>query len=157
VSDTGEAAIGTNPRNPDSDGDGLGDLADRCPVQAGRGVDGCPGAREGSPKLRGVPARMRLAAFLKGVPARFSSSIRMAVDLELRVPVTSTGASAAPRLWLTLARGSLRFGTGARKVVLRPQRRVLRGSRRFHAQLRATATARGGARVVLTRTIRVTP
>ena len=158
VSDADEAALGTNPRNPDSDGDGLGDLADRCPALAGRGIGGCPGAREGSAALRGVPARMRFAAFLKGVPARFSSSKRMAADLELRVPVRSAGISAAARRFeLTLARRSLRFGTGARKVVRRPQRRVLHGSRRFHAQLRATATARGGARVLLTRTIRVTP
>jgi hypothetical protein len=158
VTDGDEAALGTRPRNPDSDGDGLGDLIDRCPALAGRSTQGCPGAREGSAALRGVPARMRFAAFLKGVPARFSSSKRMAADLELRVPMRSTGISAAARRFeLTLARRSLRFGTGSRRVVLKPQRRLLGRSRRFTAQLRVTATARDGSRLSLARTIRVTP
>jgi hypothetical protein len=158
VTDGDEAALGTDPRNSDSDGDGLGDRADRCPALAGRGVAGCPGAREGTPRLRGVPARMRFAAFLKGVPVRFSSSKRMAADLELRVPVRSTGISAAARRFeLTLARRSLRFGTGSRRAVLKPQRRLLGRSRRFVAQLRVTATARDGSRVLLVRSIRVTP
>lgn len=157
VSDAGEAAIGSNPRSADSDGDGLGDLADRCPAEPGHGAGGCPGAREGSPKLRGVPARMRLAAFLKGVRARFSSSTRMAADLELRARVRSTAVSAARRFELTLARRSLGFGTGARRAVLRPSRRLVGRSRRFRAQLRVTATARDGSRVLLVRTIRVTP
>jgi hypothetical protein len=157
VSDTGEAAIGSNPRSADSDGDGLGDLADRCPAQAGRGGGGCPVAREGSPEVRGVPARMRVAAFLKGVRALFSSSITMAADLELRAPVRSTGVSAARRFELTLARRSLGFGTGARTAVLRPSRRLVGRSRRFRAQVRVTATARDGSRVSLSRTIRVTP
>ena len=158
VSDGDEAALGTDPRNADSDGDGLGDLADRCPALAGRGSGGCPGAREGSPRLRGVPARMEFAAFLKGVRVRFASSRRMAADLELRAPVRSTGISAAVRRFeVTLARRSLGFGTGSRRAVLRPQRRLLGRARRFVAQLRVTATARDGSRVLLVRSIRVTP
>jgi hypothetical protein len=157
VSDVGEAAIGSNPRSADSDGDGLGDLADRCPAEAGHGVAGCPGIRDGSPTLSGVPARMRRAAFLSGVRARFASSARMAADLELRAPVSSTGVSAARGFQLTLARRSLGFGTGTRRAALRPSRRLLGRARRFRAQVRVTATARDGSRVVLLRTIRVTP
>jgi Thrombospondin type 3 repeat len=157
VSDDAEAAIGGSPRNPDSDGDGLGDLADPCPAEPAPGGDGCPGARGGSAQLRGVPARMTLAAFLKGVRARFSSSARMAADLELRATARSTRVSAARRFEVTLARRSLGFGTGARSALLRPRRALLGRSRRFRAELRVTAVARDGSRISFTRPIRVAP
>ena len=100
---------------------------------------------------------MRRAAFLKGLRARFSSSIAMAAELELRAPVRATGVSVARRFELTLARRSLGFGTGERTAMLRPNRRLVGRSRRFRAQLRLTATARDGSRVSFLRTIRVTP
>ena len=80
----------------------------------------------------------------------FSSSKRMAADLELQATVRSTGISAAARRFeLTLARRSLRFGTGSRRALLRPQRRLLGRSRRFSVQLLVTASARDGSRVTL--------
>ena len=156
VSDETEATMGSNPRSADSDGDGLGDLADRCPLQAGS-VAGCPGAREAAPQIQGVPARMRRAAFLKGVRVRFSASTAMAADFELRAPVRATAIAAARRFELTLARGSLGSGTGVRSVVLRPSRRLVGRARRFRVALSVMATARDGSRLSLTRTIRVVP
>jgi hypothetical protein len=81
----------------------------------------------------------------------------MAADFELLVSVRSARPRAARRFDLTLARRSLRFGTGSRKLTLRPNRRLVLGSRRFSARLVVTAVARDGSRVVLVKTIRVTP
>ena len=158
LTDAEEAMIATNARVADSDGDGFGDAADRCPRDAGAGTDGCPGsARAAAPRLAGVPARMRIGAFLRGVPVRFSSRRRMAADFELLASVRSARPSAARRFDLTLARRSLRFGTGSRRVTLRPDRRLVGRSRRFSARLLVTAVARDGSRVVLGKTIRVAP
>jgi Thrombospondin type 3 repeat/Bacterial TSP3 repeat len=149
LTDAEEATIGTDPRRADSDGDGVGDAADRCPRDAAAGADGCPAsARNASPKVAGVRARMKLSAFMKGVSVRFSSTGRMAADIELR---------AAQGFALTLARRSLKFGTGSRRVVLRPSRKLIGASRRFTVRLLVTAVARDGSRVVLSKTIRVAP
>jgi hypothetical protein len=158
LTDAEEAAIGTDPRVADSDGDGVGDAADRCPRDAGAGSDGCPAsARAAAPALAGVPARMRIGAFLRGVPARFSSASRMAADFELRGSLGSARLSAVRSFNLTLSRRSLGFGTGERRVLLRPRRNAVGRSRRFRAQVLVTAVARDGSRVVLSKTIRVTP
>jgi hypothetical protein len=158
LTDAEEAAIGTNPRAADSDGDGFGDAADRCPRDAASGPAGCPASATGAaPRLTGVPARMKIGAFLRGVAMRFSSKGRMAADFELRASSRSARVSAARSFDLTLARGALRFGTGSRKVVLRPSRKLVGRSRRFSARLLVTAVARDGSRVVLSKTIRVTP
>jgi hypothetical protein len=158
LTDAEEAAIGTDPRRVDSDGDGLADAADRCPGASAPVADGCPGsAREAAPRLTKVPARMTVRRFLRGVSARFSSQRRMAADFELLAAVRSARPTAARSFDLTLARRSLRFGTGTRRVLLRPSRRLVGSSRRFSVRLVATALSRDGSRVVLTKTIRVTP
>jgi hypothetical protein len=158
LTDAEEAAIGTDPRRADSDGDGVGDAADRCPLAAASGADGCPAsARSAAPRLGKAPARMRLGRFLRGVSVRFTSRARMAADFELLASVRSARPSAARSFDLTLARRSLRFGTGTRRVTLRPSRRLVGRSRRFTVRLVVTALARDGSRVVLTRTIRVAP
>jgi len=156
LTDAEEAGIGTDPRRADSDGDGVGDAADRCPRDAGPA--GCPAsASKAAFKVFGVPVRMRIRAFLRGVSARVSSRTRMAADFELRASSRSARVSAAQSFNLTLARRSLAFGSGSRKVLLRPSRRVVGRSRRFSAQLLVTAVARNGSRVVISKTIRVTP
>ena len=158
LTDVEEAAIGTDPRRVDSDGDGVADAADRCPGAAAQGADGCPAsARLAAPRLGKVPARMRIGRFLRGVSVRFTSQQRMAADFELLASVRSARPTAARSFDLTLARRSLAFGTGTRRVSLRPSRRLVGGSRRFTVRLVATAFARDGSRVVLARTIRVTP
>ena len=42
LDDATEAQIGTNPRNPDSDGDGVRDGGDACPTLSGTSANGCP-------------------------------------------------------------------------------------------------------------------
>ena len=156
LTDTEETSIGTDPRQADSDGDGVTDAADRCPRDAG-GAAGCPATAAGAgPRLTGVPARMKLRAFLRGVPVRFASSGRMAADFELLAFVRSAGVSAAS-FDLTLARRSLGFGSGTRRVSLRPSRKLVGRSRRFRARVLVTAVARDGSRIVLSKTIRVAP
>lgn len=158
LTDAEEATIGTDPRRVDSDGDGVADAADRCPGAAATGSDGCPAsARKSGPKLGKVPARMSLGRFLRGVPVRFSSRARMAADFELLASARSARPSAARSFNLTLAQRSLRFGKGKRRVLLRPKRALVGGSRRFTVRLIVSAFARDGSRVVLSRTIRVAP
>lgn len=158
LTDVEEAAIGTNPRDADSDGDGVADAADRCPRDAATGPAGCPAsAAAAGPRVAGVPARMKLKAFLRGVSVRFSSGSRMAADFELLGSARSGTVSAARSFDLTLARRSLGFGSGVRKVSLRPSRTAVGRSRRFSARLLVTAVARDGSRVVLSKTIRVAP
>jgi hypothetical protein len=158
LTDAEEAAIGTDPRRADSDGDGVADAADRCPGAAASGSDGCPAsARRAGPRLGKVPARMTIGRFLSGVSVRFTSRGRMAADFELLASAPSARPSAARSFNLTLAQRSLRFGTGTRRVLLRPNRKVVGSSRRFSARLVVTAVARDGSRVVLAKTIRVTP
>jgi hypothetical protein len=100
---------------------------------------------------------MKLKAFLRGLTVRFSSGSRMAADFELLGSARSGTVSAARSFDLTLARRSLGFGSGARKVSLRPSRTAVGRSRRFSARLVVTAVARDGSRVVLSKTIRVAP
>jgi hypothetical protein len=158
LTDAEEAAIGTDPRRVDSDGDGVADAADRCPRSAARGADGCPAsARGATPRLAKVPARMTVGRFLRGVSVRFTSQGRMAANFELLASARSARPSAARSFDLTLARRSLSFGTGTRRVTLRPTPGLVRSSRRFTVRLVVTAFARDGSRLVLLRTIRVTP
>jgi hypothetical protein len=158
LTDAEEATIGTDPRRADSDGDGVADAADRCPGAAAAESDGCPAsARKADARLGKVPARMTIGRFLRGVSVRFTSRGRMAADFELLASARSARPSAARSFNLTLAQRSLRFGTGTRRVLLRPSRRLVGGSRRFSARLVVTAVARDGSRVVLAKTIRVTP
>src|SRR5947207_959782 len=42
LSNSVEEQVGLNPRNPDTDGDGVNDKNDACGKTAGRGPDGCP-------------------------------------------------------------------------------------------------------------------
>jgi hypothetical protein len=158
LTDAEEATIGTDPRRADTDADGVADAADRCPGAAAAASDGCPAsARRSGPKLGKVPARMSFGRFLRGVSVRFSSRARMAADFELLVSARSARPSAARAFNLTLAQRSLRFGKGNRRVLLRPKRALVGGSRRFTVRLVVSAFARDGSRVVLSKTIRVTP
>ena len=158
LTDAEEAGIGTDPRALDSDGDGVADAADRCPRDAGTGPAGCAAsATTAAPQLLGVPARMKLKAFLRGMSFRFRSGSRMAADFELRASPRSARVSAARSFDLTLARRSLPFGTGERKVSLRPSKKAVGRSRRFSVRLIASAVARDGSRVVLTKTVKVAP
>jgi hypothetical protein len=158
LTDAEEAAIGSDPRRADSDGDGVADAADRCPGAAATGSDGCPAsARRSGAKLGKVPGRMTFGRFLRGVSVRFTSRSRMAADFELLASARSARPSAARSFNLTLAQRSLRFGRGTRRVLLRPKRALVGSSRRFAVRLVVSAFARDGSRVVLAKTIRVTP
>ena len=158
LTDAEEAAIGTDPRRVDSDGDGVADAADRCPGAAATGSDGCPAsARQSGPRLGKLPPRITLGRLVRGLTVRFTSRARMAADFELLASARSARPSAARSFNLTLAQRSLRFGTGTRKVLLKPKRALVGSSRRFTVRLVVSAFARDGSRVVLAKTIRVTP
>jgi hypothetical protein len=87
-----------------------------------------------------VPRRMKLRTFLKGVKPRVTSSEPVSIRFEL----LGRGKS--------LARKSLRMGSGARSVRLKPNRRRLGKPRAFIARVKITAVdAAGNPRVVIKR------
>ena len=67
VDNTGETARGTDPRNPDSDGDGVPDGADLCPRFAARTANGCD---QRAPTITFIktPSRITYTASAQGRP-----------------------------------------------------------------------------------------
>ena len=57
VSNSAEQTRGTDPRNVDSDGDGVRDGVDTCPVEKGSGADGCD-RRAPTIRFRKVPKKL---------------------------------------------------------------------------------------------------
>ena len=87
---------------------------------------------------------MKLRSFLKGLKPRVKASEPVALKFEL----LGRGK--------TLARKSLKLGSGTRSVKLKPSRKRVGRSRSFLARVRVTATdAAGNPRVAIKR-IRVT-
>ena len=84
---------------------------------------------------------------------RLAPSVPAAFELALLGRARSVGLMRAGDV--TLADRSLTLAPGARSVKLKPNRRLLGGTRRFTVQLRVVATDAAGNRRTLTRSIRV--
>jgi hypothetical protein len=171
-----EAALGTNPRNSDTDADGIGDATDACPTAFGTGSNGCPvasggGGGGGVPPASGgapdktaprvtliVPSKIKLKSFKRGLTAAARVNEPASLRFELlgapaRKPNARTRAKAFTRV---LARQSLGMaGAGLRAARLRPSKKLLGKARKFVVQLRVTAIDRAGNRTVVTRRIKV--
>jgi hypothetical protein len=152
VDNTAEAARGTDPRNPDSDGDGVPDGADLCPTFAARTANGCD---ELAPKITftKTPRRITRKRLFKGVRSR------IAVDESASLDVALLGRARFVRVAragdVVLAERHLARSARTRTVILKPKRRLLATRARFSVRLRVTATDAAGNSRTKTKTIRV--
>ena len=176
-----EAALGTNPRNSDTDADGVGDATDACPTTSGAGSNGCPVASGGeggggggggsTPPPSGstpdttaprvtviVQTKVKLKRFKRGLTAaaRVNEPTSMKFELLGAPPAKKRARTRAKAFTRVLARQSLAMaGAGLRAARLRPAKKLLGKARKFVVQLRVTATDRAGNRTVVTRRIKV--
>jgi hypothetical protein len=152
VDNTAEAARGTDPRNPDSDGDGVPDGADLCPRFAARTANGCD---ELAPTIRftKTPRRITRKRLFKGVRSRIAVNESASLDVALLARARSVRVARAGDV--VLAERHLRRSARTRTVTLRPKRHLLATRTRFSVRLRVTATDAAGNSRTRTKTIRV--
>jgi CSLREA domain-containing protein len=100
-----------------------------------------------------LPGRMKLKAFLRGIAVKVGSDEPSSFDFELKG--FARRVTLARTFNLTLARKTLRLGSGTRSVKLKPARRLVSRNRRFSVQLVVTATDAAGNTTRRTRTIKV--
>jgi hypothetical protein len=152
VDNTTEAARGTDPRNPDSDGDGVRDGADLCPTFAARTANGCD---ELAPKITftKTPRRITRKRLLKGVRSRIAVDEAASLDVALLGRARSVRVARAGDV--VLAERHLRRSARTRTVTLRPKRRLVATRARFSVRLRVIATDAAGNSRTRTKTIRV--
>ena len=164
LSDAVEALLGTDRLNADSDGDGKVDSGDACLKIAAATADGCPGPQPQAPAaeadrkapalaLTGVPKSMKLRTFLKGVPATVTCDEPCSVDADLLGSARSVRLAASFNL--TLGTKSLGLGGGARKLKIKPSKRLVGKAKKLTVQLRVTATDASGNRTRKTQTLKV--
>ena len=167
VPDAVEAALGSNPLLGDSDGDGFSDGSDSCLKLAGPAPDGCPVAQSAAPPtavaprdstapvvaIVGVKKTIARKTFLKGVTPTVTCDEPCAIDAELLGSARSVRLAASFNL--TLGTRSLGLGGGARKVKIKPSKRLVGKAGKLTVQLRVTATDASGNRVRKTQTIKV--
>jgi hypothetical protein len=163
LSDALEAALGTNPRSADTDGDGKPDGADACPTVAGSQPNGCPPASlDGTPNaLTGAaltaPSKLARAAFLKGVRIRAGCSEPCTIAAELRGTQRAGVKISAklPSFRVVLGAAAAKRAAGVRSLTVRPSPALVGKARRFSVQLRVTLTDASGNQAVRTKTIKV--
>ena len=157
VSNAAEAARGTDPRNADSDADGVTDGTDACPTLAGPPPSGCPlratDVVAPTLTLRGPPRTVTRKRFFAGISSRISVSEPSKLDVVLLARARS--ARAATTGDIVLAERHLRRSGATRSVLLKPVRRLVGTRRRFSVRFRVTATDAAGNRRTTTKTIRV--
>ena len=147
-----ETARGTDPRNPDSDGDGVSDGADLCPRFAARTANGCD---ELAPRIKftKTPRRITHKRLFKGVRPRIAVNEAASLDVTLLGRARSVRVARSGDV--VLAERHLARSARTRRVTLKPKRRLLARRARFSVRLRVTATDAAGNRRSRTRTIRV--
>ena len=153
VDNTAEAARGTDPRNPDSDGDGVRDGADLCPRFLARTANGCD---ELAPRITftKTPRRITRKRLFKGVRSRIAVNEAASLDVALLGRARSVRVARVGDV--VLAERHLARSARTRTVTLKPKRRRLLATRaRFSVRLRVTATDAAGNRRTKTKTIRV--
>jgi hypothetical protein len=159
LSNTAEAAVGTNPRSTDSDGDGKADGVDACPTVAAGTANGCPDPPAAVDKtapavtISKLTTKYKFAKFLKGVTLRVKPSEASSLVVELVVRARRATVSSAGDLVLATKRYALSAST--RAVKLKPSRKLVAGRKKFSVSVRATATDAAGNRTVKSKTVRV--
>ena len=160
VSDANEAAIGSNPRSTDSDGDGKPDGADACPTVAATTANGCPDPPVPPDKTAPIvtvsklSSKLKYAKFLKGVTLRVAPSEASAFTIDL--VAKAKGATISRAGDLVLATKSYKLAAGSHSVKLKPSRKLLGKKRKFTVTVRITATDAAGNRTVVSKRVKVT-
>jgi len=147
-----EPAHGTDPRNRDTDGDGVADGFDACPTVAGYATNGCDGTAP-TITFRRAPRRLTHKRFVRGVVSRIAVSEAARLDVVLLGRARSARVARAGDI--VLAERRLAASASTRSVRLKPKRALVTRSARFSVRLRVTATDAAGNRRTTTRTIRV--
>ncbi|HMJ95957.1 MAG TPA: DUF4394 domain-containing protein [Thermoleophilaceae bacterium] len=157
VSNATEQARGTDPRNADSDGDGLADGPDACPTLAGPSPSGCPrralDVTRPTIKLRGPASRLTRKRFFAGIASRISVGERASLDVVLLGRARSAHVARAGDV--VLAERHLGRSRRTRTVRLKPARRLVGTKKRFSVRLRVTATDAAGNHRTAIKTVRV--
>jgi hypothetical protein len=131
LSNTSEAEFGTDPRNPDTDGDGVGDKADVCPRTAGKGSDGCPVAettqapKDTTPpnaQITSVSSAKNLTDLLNGIDVTLTCDEACEANVRAlgRMPTGSAVLSVTGGFNRVLGRTYSTFKSGSRTVRVRP-------------------------------------
>jgi len=157
--DAVEALLGSDRLKADSDGDGKVDSRDACLKIAAPTADGCP-APQAEPDRKaptvavtGVPKKMKLKAFLKGVPATVACDEPCSVDADVLGSARSVRLAASFNL--TLGTKSLGLSGGARRLTIKPSKRLVGKAKKLTVQLRVTATDAAGNRTRKVQTVKV--
>jgi hypothetical protein len=103
--------------------------------------------------IAGAPRRQSFKRFVKGVVARITPSEAVSLDVALLGRARSAGIARVGDL--VLAQRSLGASAEARRVTLKPRRKLIGRRKRFSVRLRIVATDAAGNAATVTRTIRV--
>jgi hypothetical protein len=155
VTNADEAVKGTDPRKPDTDGDGVKDNADACPTVAGLGANGCPRFDDSvAPGLTvKASSKLKRKAALKGI--KVAATTNEASTVVFEIFASAKKARIAKSYNLALASKTLKGVTGTRSVKLKPKKSLIGKAKKFSVQVRVTATDAAGNRTVKTKTIKV--
>ena len=166
-----EAALGTSATNSDTDGDGISDGVDACPVTAGSGSNGCAASGGGGGSSPGgttppssgskdtkppsltltVSRKVKLKAFLKGLTVL--AKINEPASIELKLMTTPPRKKTFTKLLKKQVLPS--SGAGTRATRLKPPKKRVGKATKLVVKLVATATDRAGNRTVRTVTIKI--
>jgi hypothetical protein len=152
-----EAAIKTDPRKADTDGDGVKDGADACPTVAGKGANGCPRFDDATPPkvvLSGLKKSIKRKSLSKGIKAKLTCDEACASDA--RAFGTRKGAKIAKAGDVELGSKKLALGTGTRSFTVKISKSLAKAVRKG-AKLRLVITVTDASHnaTVVTRTVRV--
>jgi hypothetical protein len=103
--------------------------------------------------IAGLKSKLTLKQFLKGVS--FSLTASEPASLDVTLAGAATKATIARAFNLTLAHKAMPLATGARKVTLKPGRKLLGTARKFKVRVTIVATDAAGNRTSLTKTIAI--
>ena len=103
-----------------------------------------------------LSTKVKLKSFLKhGITFTVTPNESSSFDIALLASASTAHISKSYNL--TLASETLRRGTGARRITLKPNRRLIGGAKKFSLLLRVIATDAAGNRSTVSKTIRVRP
>jgi hypothetical protein len=157
LSNAVEAAIKSDPRKADTDGDGVKDGADACPTVAGKGANGCPRFDDATPPkvvLTGLKKSIKRKSLSKGIKGKLTCD--EACAFSAKAFGTRKGAKIAKAGDVELGSKTLALGTGTRSFTVRISKSLAKAVRKG-AKLRLVITVTDASHnaTVVTRTVRV--